>query len=171
MRELSARLVERYAKGGTARAAGAAEGITPQQTIVLLRRAGVKIRGAKRRPPTPTPEMIGGWVAEYAAGASTASIGEAAGYTPNAVIRHLRERGVALRRSGWTRRLSAASILLEDLAGVATRIQAHDEARTSLIDERDELVRAALRTELRRVDISDAAGVTEPRLYQIRDGR
>jgi hypothetical protein len=36
---------------------------------------------------------------------------------------------------------------------------------------RDELVRAAMRTELPRAKIAEAARVKEARLYQIRDGR
>lgn len=44
--------------------------------------------------------------------------------------------------------------------------------RKQLDDRRDELIRAALRTELRRADIAAAAGFkSEARLYQIRDGR
>ncbi len=50
---------------------------------------------------------------------------------------------------------------LEEVTGEIDRLTAR----------RDELVRQAMRTELRRDDIAEAAGVTPARLYQIRDGR
>lgn len=66
---------------------------------------------------------------------------------------------------------TAGVCLLELLESAAVRIT---EARTALeeaIEERDDLIRAALRTALPREQIRQAAGVTRDRLYQIRDGR
>lgn len=57
-----------------------------------------------------------------------------------------------------------AAQILVDLEDTVTEIG-------KLTDRRDELIRAALKTELRRADIAAAAGVREARLYQIRDGR
>lgn len=50
----------------------------------------------------------------------------------------------------------------------AARLRQHADEHT---ERRDELIRAALRTELPRADIATAAGVKEARLYQIRDRR
>ncbi len=50
-------------------------------------------------------------------------------------------------------------------------IEAAEEEVRERTERRDELIRAALRTELPRRMIADAAGVKEARLYQIRDGR
>lgn len=57
----------------------------------------------------------------------------------------------------------AAQILVE-LEGTVAGIE-------QMTARRDELIRAALKTELRRADIAAAARVKEARLYQIRDGR
>lgn len=64
-----------------------------------------------------------------------------------------------------------ATQLLEQIADAEARRADHarraDEARAA----RDELIRAAMRTEARRADIMAAGNVGEQRLYQIRDGR
>lgn len=57
-----------------------------------------------------------------------------------------------------------AAQILADLEETATEIE-------RLGARRDELVRAAMKTELRRDDIATAARLTTARLYQIRDGR
>jgi hypothetical protein len=60
----------------------------------------------------------------------------------------------------------------DELLGVLTRITSR---RTKLIEEldaqRDSLVRELMRTSVARKRIASAADVSEPRLYQIRDGR
>lgn len=64
-----------------------------------------------------------------------------------------------------------AQRLLDDIAAAAAAIETFQGKVSEYTDDRDELIRAALRTELRRADIAAAAGVKEARLYQIRDGR
>lgn len=66
---------------------------------------------------------------------------------------------------------TAAQQLIEDIAAEAAAIEAAERTVAERTTRRDELVRAALRTELRRAEIAAAAGVKEARLYQIRDGR
>jgi hypothetical protein len=53
----------------------------------------------------------------------------------------------------------------------AGAIKAAQDEIAERTERRDELIRAALRTELPRSVIAEAAGVKEARLYQIRDGR
>lgn len=57
-----------------------------------------------------------------------------------------------------------AAQILVDLENVVAEIG-------KLTARRDDLIRAALKTELRRADIAAAAQLNESRLYQIRDGR
>lgn len=64
-----------------------------------------------------------------------------------------------------------AGRLLQEIAEAAEAIAKFEAKVAEYTDDRDELIRAALRTELRRADIAAAAGVKEARLYQIRDGR
>lgn len=59
---------------------------------------------------------------------------------------------------------TAAQQLLTDIEDAVAAIAAHTARR-------DELIRAALRTELPRGDIAAAAKLKPARLYQIRDGR
>jgi hypothetical protein len=66
---------------------------------------------------------------------------------------------------------TAAANLLVQIEETAAAITATEKRLAEQVAERDELIRAALRTELRRADIAAAAGVKEARLYQIRDGR
>lgn len=66
---------------------------------------------------------------------------------------------------------SGAQRLIDDIADEAAAIEAAEQAIKERTVRRDELIRAALHTELRRADIAAAAGVKEARLYQIRDGR
>lgn len=66
---------------------------------------------------------------------------------------------------------TAAQRLLDQIADEAAAIEAAERAVAEATERRDELVRAALRTELPRAAIADAAGVKPARLYQIRDGR
>ncbi|WP_431977604.1 hypothetical protein [Micromonospora haikouensis] len=66
---------------------------------------------------------------------------------------------------------TGAQILLADIDDIATEIAKLEDRHTELVTRRDELVRAALRTELPRADIAAAARVKPARLYQIRDGR
>lgn len=67
---------------------------------------------------------------------------------------------------------STARDLLEMIADEEAAAQAARSIADKHTANRDELVRAALRTtELRRADIAAAAGIKEARLYQIRDGR
>ncbi len=61
--------------------------------------------------------------------------------------------------------------MLNDLADAAKAVEAHEARLAERIAGRDNLIRAALRTELPRAAIAAAAGVKEARLYQIRDGR
>lgn len=56
-------------------------------------------------------------------------------------------------------------------AQILTELEDTAAEMDKLATRRDELVRAALKTELRRDDIAAAARVTTARLYQIRDGR
>lgn len=65
---------------------------------------------------------------------------------------------------------AAAQMLVEIEEAEARRQHAESEAKRHA-EARDKLIRAALRTELPRKMIAAAAGVKEPRLYQIRDGR
>jgi hypothetical protein len=58
--------------------------------------------------------------------------------------------------------------LIDAEAGAIVAAEKEVAERTA---RRDELIRAALRTELPRAAIASAAGVKEARLYQIRDGR
>jgi hypothetical protein len=67
---------------------------------------------------------------------------------------------------------TAEDRLLDDIGAAAAAIAANEERGAELVAERDELIRAALKTTLRRADIAAAAGFKGPeRLYQIRDGR
>ncbi len=78
----------------------------------------------------------------------------------------------SFRQGQWS---TAALQLLDQLEDTAAAIKAAKLEAKRVIDEqierRDRLVQAALRTELPRARIAEAAGVTESRLYQIRDGR
>lgn len=76
------------------------------------------------------------------------------------------------RTSAWTEDGGETwTAPVEPVPHLLARIKATAEAAKRHTEERDELVRAALRTDLRRADIAAAAGVKEARLYQIRDGR
>jgi len=66
---------------------------------------------------------------------------------------------------------TAAQRLLEEIGDQAAAIAAAEKTIAERTARRDELVRAALRTELPRAAIAEAAGVKPARLYQIRDGR
>lgn len=66
---------------------------------------------------------------------------------------------------------TVASDLLERLRAKAAEIADAEHQLADLYTERDELIRAAMRTDLRRPDIAAAASLKEARLYQIRDGR
>lgn len=66
---------------------------------------------------------------------------------------------------------TTAQQLLEDIAEEAQAIKGAEDTIAERTARRDELIRAALRTELPRAAIAKAAGVKEARLYQIRDGR
>ncbi|SCL21531.1 hypothetical protein [Micromonospora inyonensis] len=66
---------------------------------------------------------------------------------------------------------TSAQILLSDIDDTAAEIAKLEEGHAELVARRDELIRAALRTELPRADIANAARVKPARLYQIRDGR
>lgn len=66
---------------------------------------------------------------------------------------------------------TVAQSLLDQIAEAAAAIETFEGKVYEYTAERDELIRAALKTELRRADIAAAAGVKEARLYQIRDGR
>lgn len=66
---------------------------------------------------------------------------------------------------------TSAQILLANLDDIATEIATLEDRHAELVTRRDELIRAALRTELPRADIAAAARVKPARLYQIRDGR
>lgn len=66
---------------------------------------------------------------------------------------------------------TVAASLLDEIGNAAAEIRATESKLADLIQERDEAIRKALRTELRRADIAAAAGLKEARLYQIRDGR
>jgi hypothetical protein len=64
-----------------------------------------------------------------------------------------------------------AENLLALIDAEAGQIEAAEKEIAERTERRDELIRAALRTELPRASIAAAAGVKEARLYQIRDGR
>jgi hypothetical protein len=64
-----------------------------------------------------------------------------------------------------------AQLLLNQIEDAAAAISQAERVVADKTAERDNLIRAALGTELRRADIAAAAGVKEARLYQIRDGR
>ena len=64
-----------------------------------------------------------------------------------------------------------ASQLLEQIAAAESRRGGAARQADEHAGLRDELIRAALRTEARRGDIAAAGGVSVGRLYQIRDGR
>jgi hypothetical protein len=66
---------------------------------------------------------------------------------------------------------TTATALLERIAVKEEKRRLAAMEAQNYAEERDDLIRAALRTELRRTDIAAAAGVSEARLYQIRDGR
>lgn len=66
---------------------------------------------------------------------------------------------------------SPLASLLVQIEAAAAAIAAAERQVAEHTDRRDELIRSALRTELRRADIAAAAGLREARLYQIRDGR
>lgn len=66
---------------------------------------------------------------------------------------------------------TVASQLLEDIAAENAAGERHTAQAAEHFEQRDELVRAAMKTELPRAAIAAAAGVSEGRLYQIRDGR
>lgn len=64
-----------------------------------------------------------------------------------------------------------AQRLLDDIADTT---RALDAARTDVVEretDRDDLIRRAMRSELRPKDIAAASGLKPARLYQIRDGR
>lgn len=77
----------------------------------------------------------------------------------------------ALAGLGVAHDRATARHLLDDIADQAAAIRAAEETIAKRTGRRDELIRAALSTELRRADIAAAARVKEARLYQIRDGR
>lgn len=64
-----------------------------------------------------------------------------------------------------------AAELLEQIAAAEAARAAASRQADGHTARRDELIRAALRTEARRSDIAAAGGIGESRLYQIRDGR
>ncbi len=64
-----------------------------------------------------------------------------------------------------------AQRLLDDLAEAAAAITEAEQSIAERTERRDALIRRALKTELPRQAIADAAGVKPARLYQIRDGR
>ena len=66
---------------------------------------------------------------------------------------------------------TAAQQLIDDIADEAAAIKSAEQTIKERTVRRDELIRVALRTELRRADIAAAARVERARLYQIRDGR
>lgn len=67
---------------------------------------------------------------------------------------------------------TAAAILLTQIEDAAAAIRATEHQLTEQTATRDDLIRKALKTTLRRADIAAAAGFRGPeRLYQIRDGR
>jgi hypothetical protein len=66
---------------------------------------------------------------------------------------------------------TAAQQLLDDIADEAAAIEAATRVVAEATARRDEIIRAALRTELPRAAIARAADLKEARLYQIRDGR
>src|SRR5688572_29054622 len=66
---------------------------------------------------------------------------------------------------------TVAHRLLEEIGDEVAAIAAAEQTIAERTARRDELVRAALRTELPRAAIAEAAGVKPARLYQIRDGR
>lgn len=66
---------------------------------------------------------------------------------------------------------TTAQRLLAQIVDEATAIATAERAVAEATGRRDELIRAALRTELPRAAIASAADVKPARLYQIRDGR
>ncbi|MDT4989953.1 MAG: hypothetical protein QOI74_4047 [Micromonosporaceae bacterium] len=66
---------------------------------------------------------------------------------------------------------SQSEDLLAEIEREAAAITKAEQALKGHTAARDHLIRSALGTELRRVDIARSAGVKEARLYQIRDGR
>lgn len=67
---------------------------------------------------------------------------------------------------------TAAANLLVQIEDAAAAIADTEKRLAEQVAHRDELIRQALKTELRRADIAAAAGLKgEARLYQIRDGR
>lgn len=66
---------------------------------------------------------------------------------------------------------TTAQHLLAQIEAKTAEIAAAEQRVKDLTGERDDLIRAALRTELRRDDIATAANLKPARLYQIRDRR
>lgn len=66
---------------------------------------------------------------------------------------------------------TAAQHLLTKISIEAAALSDLEGASAERTMVRAELIRAALRTELRRKDIAAAARITPARMYQIRDGR
>lgn len=66
---------------------------------------------------------------------------------------------------------TAAQQLLEQIADEAAAIAVAERVAAAATERRDQLIRSALRTELPRAAIADAARLKPARLYQIRDGR
>jgi hypothetical protein len=66
---------------------------------------------------------------------------------------------------------TTAQRLLDDIGSEAAAIKAAKQEHNEHIERRDELIQAAMGTELPRAAIAAAAGLREGRLYQIRDGR
>lgn len=95
----------------------------------------------------------------------------------NAETQELTEEGVEVVSTAiaesYAKGLHAtkAEQLLNEIAEAAAAISTFEAKVAEYTADRDELIRKALRTELRRADIAAAAGVKEARLYQIRDGR
>jgi len=61
--------------------------------------------------------------------------------------------------------------LLDQIADAEADRKAAQRSADGAAAIRDDLIRSAMRTELRRDDIAAAAGLGAARLYQIRDGR
>jgi len=66
---------------------------------------------------------------------------------------------------------TTASLLLEQIADAEQERAGLERQTQEARARRDELIRRAMQTELRRPDIAAAAGVKEARLHQIRHGR
>lgn len=66
---------------------------------------------------------------------------------------------------------STAQLLLDNIEDEAAAIEAANQTVAERTARRDELIRAAMRTELPRAAIAAAAGVKAARLHQIRHGR